>query len=730
VRGRRRREASTFSVSFLDVLGNTIGGLAFLLVMAMLMVGAVVFVPPLIMTESLPTGYHGHDYEVWLAAREGLGKFRWSMISGELPPGLILDESSGRLSGAIALQDAMADDRDFTFEIQCEGGSEEQPSIDVKQYAIQVLRQAPITSSPLRLVTESPLPDSYQGQPYPLAFAAEGGQTPYAWALAGTPPVGLTLTSTGVFSGVPMQTGVYTFDVSASTPTGERVSGAYRLTVSEKHPPPPPIPPLLITTRQMPEGVAERAYGVWLSAEGGSPPYAWRVIRGQPQWLGPIAGDANAFGGTPGLLDIGVNEIVLRVSDAAGQSVESAAMRLEVLPPSGEKPPPLRLKTVSLPQGRIGKPYHLSVSVIGGFPPYTWTSNPESLFGGITFDAAEGILAGTPTTFGEESVTISVTDRGGQSQQADWRLRIRPALIPLRILTVAAPVGRAQANYHLALSATGSLPPYRWQIDDGELPPGLSLDANTGLVTGVPEKAGDYRVRVKVADAEGNPGSKPLELPIEIRTWKNLRPLTITTRSIPVLLKGESQNVAFACEGGEPPYRWTTSSALPAGLRIEDGHLVGMPENAAELQTTLHVEDASGESADQVVTLTVRHMAPFWVVLLLAGMGILAFIALLYLLIKLRALSRTARRPLVITTQEIPNARASCRYSVQLACDGGVPPYRWSVVSGELPPGMELAPTGVLSGHAFKGINVDEKKEVPFTVEVVDSRGKRAEQAL
>ena len=80
---KRHDSASFFSTSFLDVLANTIGGLAFLLVLAVILVGDLVFVAPQIMTEQLPDGYYGAEYAVWLGAREGMGKFQWELGEGQ-----------------------------------------------------------------------------------------------------------------------------------------------------------------------------------------------------------------------------------------------------------------------------------------------------------------------------------------------------------------------------------------------------------------------------------------------------------------------------------------------------------------------------------------------------------------------------------------------------------------------------------------------------------------------
>jgi hypothetical protein len=70
---------------------------------------------------------------------------------------------------------------------------------------------------------------------------------------------------------------------------------------------------------------------------------------------------------------------------------------------------------------------------------------------------------------------------------------------------------------------------------------------------------------------------------------------------------------------------------------------------------------------------------------------------------------------LVITTTSLPS-RGTERYSATMSAVGGDPPYRWSLASGSLPPGLHLNKrTGVISGRPRKD------GTFTFTVQVVDT---------
>jgi large repetitive protein len=726
MRIRKSREISIFTVSFLDVFANTIGGLSFLLLLAIMMVGSVVFTKPMILTETLPDGYHNQGYVQWLSAREGLGKFLWSISSGEPPKGLQLDPKTGKLSGVLELGPTDGNEKQYEFSISCESHSDEaqgDSKVERKQYVLTVRREHPVNATPLRIVTETTLPAAYRGQPYPLSFAAEGGQTPYTWSWSGGPPAGLTLGSGGQISGAPAEVGKFTFKVNVTTAKGEHLSETFSLNVSDNYPPPPPVPPLKVLTTKLPSAIADREYTVQLAAEGGSPPYTWTAVSGLPSWLTSNPGN---FAGKPQLTDIGSNTVVWQVSDSNGGTVRSAPIALEVLPPTIDKPAPLKIKTLSLPEGRVGQPYLLAVSVEGGLQPYKWTYGDPNSAPGLSFSFSDGTLSGTPSHTGEFPVSVTVNDNSGRQDTTKLTIKVRPAPVPIKILTGPKAIGRVREQFQLVMSAFGGYGPYRWQLVGGELPLGLSLDENTGAISGSPERAGHWDCKLTVADAEGQT-AEPLPIKLDVLTETGVRQLVIVTRSLPTLLTSQSSEVALGAEGGALPYEWRSSGSMPAGLALENGRILGTPTTSGNYLLDLQVIDDRGDVASVTLPLNIRRVTPFWLTL---AIGCLATVMLAMAVFLGLGYSRRKIQPLRITTESIPNARASFDYSLQLACTGGLQPYHWSVVAGEIPPGLNLSEDGELAGCPFEGIGVDETKEVLFTVQVKDQRGTTAKQQL
>jgi len=69
------------------------------------------------------------------------------------------------------------------------------------------------------------------------------------------------------------------------------------------------------------------------------------------------------------------------------------------------------------------------------------------------------------------------------------------------ITSTALPAGEVGAGYTQTLEASGGAPPYTWSITDGSLPKGLSLDAESGAITGTPSAAGTSSFTVQVMDS-------------------------------------------------------------------------------------------------------------------------------------------------------------------------------------------------------------------------------------
>ena len=171
--------------------------------------------------------------------------------------------------------------------------------------------------------------------------------------------------------------------------------------------------------------------------------------------------------------------------------------------------PNLVITTSSLPGGTVGTAYGAFVSATGGLAPYAWTIVAGSLPAGLSLNAASGAISGTPSMAGSSAFTVQVTDGQVPADVATAALSITvaaaPAPNPLAITTTSLPNARRNKNYNRTLAATGGTAPYAWAIIGGSLPPGLSLNANTGVISGRATTLGQYSFTARVADSQADP---------------------------------------------------------------------------------------------------------------------------------------------------------------------------------------------------------------------------------
>jgi hypothetical protein len=157
------------------------------------------------------------------------------------------------------------------------------------------------------------------------------------------------------------------------------------------------------------------------------------------------------------------------------------------------------LKTATL-----GVPYTAPLPVVGGTAPYTWSITSGTLPPGLTFDAATGTIAGTPTTVGTWTLGVKVVDANGFAATGTVSILVQIAAIP---------------GYQLVAS-DGGIFSYGGAKFDGSMG-GKPLDAPIVGSAFTPNEHGYWEVAsdggiFAFGDAKfyGSMGGKPLDAPI------------------------------------------------------------------------------------------------------------------------------------------------------------------------------------------------------------------------
>ena len=187
----------------------------------------------------------------------------------------------------------------------------------------------------------------------------------------------------------------------------------------------------------------------------------------------------------------------------SGQIIVKPVVKLSVTRPQKVEPGTKHVKiaTPSLPNGAVGVSYNAMLTADGGTTPYTWSIDKGTLPAGLSLDSGTGIISGMPTTGGDSTFTVKVSDNSTPVKSDTKRHTIMiGASEALIITTVNMADGVEQTAYNATVLALGGTPPYTWSIAGGKLPDGLMIDTASGVISGTPTKKGNYNFTIQVSD--------------------------------------------------------------------------------------------------------------------------------------------------------------------------------------------------------------------------------------
>jgi hypothetical protein len=127
--------------------------------------------------------------------------------------------------------------------------------------------------------------------------------------------------------------------------------------------------------------------------------------------------------------------------------------------------------------------------------------------------AATGVISGTPIGTGTSVFTVHIADSGGQTNNKGLSITVS---VPVSLVVTSAslPNGSVKGAYSEALTASGGIQPYTWSITAGTLPAGLTLNGNTGAITGKPTTQQTANFTVRALDFVGVSATKALSITV------------------------------------------------------------------------------------------------------------------------------------------------------------------------------------------------------------------------
>ena len=439
---------------------------------------AAALLPVTIDTATLPYGTLNTAYSANLAAENGIPPYTWSRLGGSLPPGLTLDTNSGAVSGAPTAAGS------FSFTIQVTDSSNPQETASKTLVAT-------ITTVPLvTLWPGSAVPNTIdQGFDNSLEVGVKlrSDVAGYVTAIrfykasanTGT-HIGNLWTSNGT--------------LLASAPfTGETASGWQQVNF---------VNPVLISSNTVYVASYHCNNGHYSEDDG----YFSSSGVDNP----PLHALASGVSGPNGVSAYSsTNVFPTQAYDAANYWVDVVFCATN---------------DIQMPVSIIVSPTNSTLTT-GGAQQYTATGNysngsPQDITSQVTWSSTNSAVATVNGTGMVTAVTPGTTAINASLGGVSGSTLLRVLTGQLTIATTSLPSGIQNTTYATTLTANGGTMPYTWSIISSSLPGGLSLNTNSGTITGTPTGAGIFNFTVQVSDASQ---------PVQTVT----KPLSINILSLP-----------------------------------------------------------------------------------------------------------------------------------------------------------------------------------------------------
>lgn len=382
----------------------------------------------------------GSAYSYNLSANGGRAPYTFAVTLGSLPAGLSIADS-GVISGIP------------TSLINCPAG---QFTVRVTDALSQISAASTKCIKTLNgvLITNGSLPAATVGQSYSTTLVGSGGTPPYTFSATGVPTSFSIVSATGELksTNVAATPGNYTIYMNIADSSVPALQSTRPMQISV-------INLVTLSGSALSRGAVGVPYnsgnGVQLAASGGQVTgnsYIYKLVTGSlPPGLSLTSG--GLISGTPSNLAAsygGTYSFGVTATDDIGNTSTAAAFSISITAPP-------KVVGSTMPPAVVGVPYAYDIKRTGGVNLLTAGSNATQLTynvtglesSGLTSGTTTGRISGIPTTTGNYTVGVTITDQYGFTDTKNLSFTVRAAgrTLDLKTARVSDPcAGTSQCN--------------------------------------------------------------------------------------------------------------------------------------------------------------------------------------------------------------------------------------------------------------------------------------------
>jgi len=227
---------------------------------------------------------------------------------------------------------------------------------------------------------------------------------------------------------------------------------------------------------------------------------------------------------------------------------------------------------------------------------------------GLAINASSGLVSGTPSTAGSFNAVVTVSDGKGGTAAASfgWALTTAANRAP----SVNSPGAQATIVGSARTLQVGASDPDGDVLRYGAtgLPPGLSINSGSGLISGTPSTVGNFTTAVTVSDEKGATAATSFGWAV---TAAANRAPSINNPGAQSATAGIARTLQISASDPDGDTITYVAVGMPPGLLINSSGLIsGTPSTAGSFNPSVTVVDGKGGTATTSFVWTVQGSTP------------------------------------------------------------------------------------------------------------------------